>query len=120
MTHVEIEQSLKDLNSLVLNGKMMDAFEKYYHNDVVMHDNDLPPTIGKEANRKRETEFLSNITDFRGAEVKGIATGDGISSVVWSYDYTHKEWGVMNYTQVSVQQWKDGKIINEKFIYSSN
>ena len=120
MTHVEIEQSLKDLNSLVLNGKMMDAFEKYYHDDVVMQDNDLPATIGKDANRKRETEFLNNITDFRGAEVKGIATGDGISSVVWTYDYTHKEWGVMNYTQVSVQQWKDGKIINEKFIYSNN
>jgi hypothetical protein len=119
MTRQEIETSLNHLNRLVVEGKMMDAFEKYYHDDVVMQDNDLPPTVTKNANRKRELEFLNNISDFRSAQVKGLGVGDGISFVIWEYDYTHKEWGLKNYTQVSVQEWKDGKIINEKFIYSN-
>jgi septation ring formation regulator EzrA len=119
MTRTEIEQALTDLNSLVLQGKTMEAFEKYYHHDVSMQENAMPPTVSKVANRQREAEFLNSITDFRKAEVKGVAVGDGISYVTWDYDYTHKDWGVRNYSQISVQHWKDGKIIREQFIYAN-
>ncbi|HYH14110.1 MAG TPA: SnoaL-like domain-containing protein [Flavisolibacter sp.] len=119
MTRLEIENSLNDLNSLVMQGKLMDAFEKYYHDDVAMQENHLQPTYTKESNRQRELEFLNNIAEFRGAEVKGIGVGDNISFVIWKYDYTHKEWGVRDYTQVSIQKWQDGKIIHEQFIYSN-
>ena len=119
MTRIEIEHSLKDLNQLVLEGKMMEAFEKYYHDEVSMQENSSPATISKTANRARELEFLGNITEFRKAEVKGFGVGDNISFVIWNYDYTHREWGEKNYTQVSVQEWKDGKIIDEKFIYAN-
>ena len=119
MNQVEIENSLKDLNHLVIEGKLLEAFDKYYHDDVSMQENDLPPTVSKEANRQREIEFLNNITEFRGAAVKGIGVGDNISFVIWNYDYTHREWGVRNYSQVSIQEWKDGKIINEKFVYNN-
>lgn len=119
MTRSEIENRLKDLNDLVLAGKPMEAFEKYYHDDVAMQENQLSPTISKEANRERELQFFSDVTEFRGAEVCGLAVGDSISYVTWHYNYTHRDWGVRNYTQVSVQQWKDGMIIREQFIYSN-
>ena len=119
MTRIEIENSLKDLNQLVVEGKAMEAFEKYYHDDVLMQENDNEPTVSKEVNRQREIEFFGNVTEFRGAEVKGLGVGDDISFVIWNYDYTHKEWGVRNYSQVAIQEWKDGKIIKEKFIYTN-
>ena len=119
MNSFSIEESLNDLNSLVVEGKLMDAFEKYYHDDVVMQENSNSPVIGKAANRQREIDFLSNIQEFRSASVSGIGVGAEISFVVWSYDYTHKDWGVKNYTQVSVQNWKDGKIIKEQFFYGN-
>ncbi len=119
MTRVQIENSLKELNSMFLSGNLLEAFDKYYHDDVSMQENNLPPTVSKAANRKREEEFLQNVTEFRGAEVKGMGVGDDISFVIWNYDYTHKDWGVRNYSQVSIQKWKDGKIINEQFIYSN-
>jgi len=118
MTRTEIENALKDLNQLVLTGKAIDAFDKYYHEEVSMQENHLPPTVSKAANREREKDFFGNITEFRSAEVKGIAVGDNISYVTWHYDYTHREWGVRNYTQVSIQHWKDGKIIREQFYYT--
>jgi hypothetical protein len=119
MTRLEIENSLNELNSLVLTGKMMDAFERFYHDDVVMQENHLTPTISKNANRQRELEFLDNVTEFRGAEVKGMGIGDSISFVIWKYDFTHKDWGVRDYTQVSIQEWKEGKIIKETFVYAN-
>jgi len=119
MTPSQIEQSLQDLNRLVMEGQLLEAFDKYYHDDVVMQENHLPPTASKAANRGREIEFLDNVLEFRSATVKGMAAGDGISTVIWKYDYTHKEWGTRDYTQVSVQHWKDGKIIHEQFIYQN-
>jgi hypothetical protein len=114
-----LKEKITELNQLVLAGKALDAFEKFYHPDVVMQENENAPTVSKEANRKRELEFFANITEFRGAQVKGITTGEDISTVIWHYDYTHKEWGVRNYTQVSVQHWKDGLIIKEQFFYGN-
>ena len=119
MSRVEIENSVQQLNNMVLSGNLLEAFENYYHDDVSMQENDHPPTVSKEANRQRELEFLNNITEFRGAEVKGVGIGDNISFVLWDYDYTHKEWGVRNYSQISIQEWKDGKIIKEKFVYTN-
>lgn len=119
MTPSQIESSLQELNGLVVGGKLMDAFEKFYHDDVVMQENNLAPTVSKRANRQRERQFLDNVTEFRGAEVKGAGVNGNLSYVVWHYDYTHKEWGVRNYTQVSVQEWQDGKIIREIFVYNN-
>ena len=119
MTRIEIEKTINELNAMVLNGKAMEAFEKYYHDDVSMQENNLAPTISKAANRNREIQFVQDITEFRNAEVKGMAVGDGISYVSWTYDYTHRIWGIRNYNQVSIQHWKEGKIIHEQFIYSN-
>ena len=54
---------------------MIDAFEKYYADDVVMQEINMEPTVGKDANREREIKWLEGITDFRGAEVKNLAVG---------------------------------------------
>ncbi len=112
-------EKISDLNDLVLQDKAMVAFEKYYHEDVVMQENENPPTMGKAANRKREANFYASVTEFRGAKPLKVTVGEGISMVEWHYDYTHQEWGERNYTQVSVQEWQDGQIIREKFYYNA-
>lgn len=114
-----IKEKVDHLNQLILEGKAMDAFETYYHDDVVMQENSLEPTIGKNANRQREIDFFGGITEFRAAEVLDVAVNDNVSFVKWTMDYTHKDFGARNYTQVSVQHWKDGKIIKEQFFYGN-
>lgn len=112
-------EKINHLNQLVLEGKTMEAFELYYHDDVIMQENEQNPTIGKEDNRQREMTFLNSVTEFRGAAILSTAASDDVSFVKWHFDYTHKDWGIRNYTQVSVQNWKDGKIIREQFFYAN-
>jgi hypothetical protein len=114
-----ILEKVKELNQLVIAGKLEEGIDRFYHEDVVMQENETTPTIGKNANRERERTFLSNVLEFRKAEVQGISVGENLSTVIWQFDYTHKEWGVRNYTQVSVQHWKDGQIIKEQFFYGN-
>lgn len=110
-------QKITDLNDLVLQGKALEAFDAYYDDNVIMQENENAPTIGKDANRKREEEFFSSIVEFRGAKPLKVTVGENTTMVQWQYDYTHKDWGLRNYTQVSVQEWKDGKIVKEQFFY---
>lgn len=114
-----VREKLNDISKLVINGQLLDAFEKYYHDDVIMQENENIPTVGKTANLLREKEFLNNITEFREAKMLSSGVGDNVSYAEWKYDYTHSEWGIRNYTQVSVQHWKDGKIIKEQFFYAN-
>ncbi|HEY4656377.1 MAG TPA: nuclear transport factor 2 family protein [Cyclobacteriaceae bacterium] len=114
-----LKQNITMLNSMILQGRVMEAFDRFYHEDVTMQENDAPPMVGKAANRKREEEFHSSIVDFRREEVLDIAIGENVTMVEWAYDYTHKDWGNKKYTQVSVQHWADGKIIREQFFYGS-
>ncbi len=112
-------ERISKINDMILEGKGLEAFDEFYHDDVIMQENDSPEFVGKALNRKREEEFFSSITEFRSAKPLKVAVGENITMVEWHFDYTHKDWGVKNYTQVAVQEWKDGKIIKEKFYYGS-
>lgn len=56
----DLRANFEDIKNLVLQGKAMEAFEKYYGDDVVMQENETPETVGKEANRARELDFFLN------------------------------------------------------------
>ena len=112
-------EKINDLNDMVLQGQVLEAFDKYYHQDVVMQENEEEPTLGKDDNRQREIEFMENLVEFRLARPLKVTVGENTTMVEWQYDYTHKEWGVKNYTQISVQEWKDGQIAREKFYYAN-
>lgn len=114
-----LEERVSELNSMILQGQILDAFDKFYAENVTMQENEEQPTVGKAANRLNEVAFVNNITEFRGAAVKKVIVSDDITVVEWDFDFTHAEWGVRTYTQVAVQRWNtDGQIVNEKFYYN--
>lgn len=115
----DLKAAFEDIKDLVFQGKAMEAFEKYYGDDVVMQENETPATVGKDANRERELDFFSKVTEFRGIQLKQVAFGDNVIISEWALDYTHAEWGDRTYDQVSVQVWKDGKVVHERFYYGA-
>lgn len=113
----DLKAAFEEIKTLVFQGKAMEAFEKYYAEDVVMQENEAPATVGKAANRERELDFFAKVTEFRGLELKTVAFGEDVIIAEWSADYTHQDWGQRKYDQVSVQRWQDGKVIHERFYY---
>src|ERR1700676_4763273 len=72
-----------ELNQAILSGDILNAFEKYYANDVVMQENDSDPFKGKEVNRKREQEFVNSVEQFHGAKLLGEAVNGDASFSEW-------------------------------------
>ncbi|MEQ8352383.1 MAG: nuclear transport factor 2 family protein [Leptospiraceae bacterium] len=115
----ELAEKVQAYIEMQRRGEIIAALDEFYSEDAIMQENEMEPTVGKEANRLREEEFLRNIQDFRKAEVKSLSIGADTVAIEWHYDYDHREWGTRNYHQVSLQRWKNGKIVHERFYYGS-
>ena len=114
-TAIALTELENDLNTMIQSGQIIEAFEKYYAEDVVMQDQGFEPWEGKDLNREREKEFVGNITEFRQGELVHGTVGEDVTMSVWQFDYTHAEWGVVKYEQVSVRHWENGQITKERF-----
>ncbi|UCC24664.1 MAG: nuclear transport factor 2 family protein [Gemmatimonadales bacterium] len=114
-TLIPVAELDAELNRMILEGNALEAFEKFYAEDVVMIDQGFEPWEGKDLNREREEDFFSKLTEVRAFELKETAAGDDVSFSIWNNDYTHAEWGEMEYVQVAVRRWRDGQIVEERF-----
>ncbi len=107
-----------ELNQMILTGKALEGFEKFYAEDVVMQENNDEPRSGKEANRKAEQEFFSSLASWNDGRIEGSAVNGDISFSQWYMDITFKNGHQAKMTQVAVRQWKDGQIVHERFFYN--
>lgn len=114
-----VKDLVEDLAKMVGEGKILEAFDKYYADNVVMQENEDAPRVGKEANLAYEKAFVEGLTEIHGAKTLGIAVGDNYSVIESFMDVTHKDWGRVARTQVAVQRWENGKVVNEKFYYNT-
>lgn len=117
MNHIE---DVKRIYDMVAQGKILDAFEKYYHNDVVMVEATGEERRGKEANRKFQNDFMEMIKEVHGSGVKAVTANDSddITMVESWMDVTMKDGQRSKMEEVAVQKWQGDKIIHERFYYN--
>lgn len=117
-TETTVPQTDKEVNDMVLSGKILDAFEKFYADDVVMQENSEEPRRGKDANRKAEEEFMSSVEQFHSARVVASAINGDVSFSEWEMELTFKGGHRAKMNQVAVRKWKNGKVVHERFFYN--
>jgi len=113
-------ENVSDLNDMIMQGEVQEAFEKFYHNNVVIQYNDEEPVIGKAANRKIKEADLNNILEFKCAKPLKVTIGEQATMVEWQFQDEHKVFGERKFTQVAVQDWDQGLVIKEKLYCGNN
>jgi hypothetical protein len=103
-------------------GKAMDAFEKYYDNNVVMTELGGEPRKGKELNREYEQKFFSTIKEIYGMSVDAITSDEAnkVTMVESSIDAEFVDGNRMKMSQIAVQRWNGDHIVDEKFYHNAN
>jgi ketosteroid isomerase-like protein len=109
--------AVEDLIAKVVGGKALEAFDRYYADDVTMQENEQPPRVGKAACRTFEEDFLSKIKAVRTYVCDGYVISGNKAFIVYRIDADHAEWGTLNMSEVAIQEWSNGKVVREKFIY---
>jgi ketosteroid isomerase-like protein len=107
-----------ELNQMILTGRALEAFDKFYADDVVMQENNEDPRAGKALNRKFEVEFFDSIASWNDGRIEGSAVNGDLSFSQWYMDITFKNGHQYKATQVAVRKWKDGQIVHERFFYN--
>lgn len=116
MTYKQKAQAIYDM---IFSGQLLEAFDKYYHNDVVMTEIGDEPKIGKAVNRKFEIEFLESVKELHGAGIDSIASDEENKTVLienWM-DITFQNDVRMKISQVAVQKWDGDLIVEERFYH---
>lgn len=105
------------LNKMILNGKILEAFDEFYADDIVMVE-DGDERVGKEANREYEEQFVDSLEAFHSAEIvsRAVDEDENVTLSEWHNDMTLEGVGRVEQKQVSVREWNDdGQITEEKF-----
>lgn len=118
MTDKNLINMVAEFNKLVAAFKYSEAHEKYYHNELIKHENEDAPTIGLDNHKKEMKVFLSKISN-QSAEMLNTIISDDISVTEWHYRFDHSEWGKRDFREVSIQRWREGKIIHERHLYKT-
>jgi hypothetical protein len=107
----------QELNDMILQGAILEAFDKFYADDVVMEEEDKRRE-GKEENREYEEQFVGALEEFHSAEIKarGVDEENRVTFSEWENEMTLEGVGRIVQKQVAVRTWnEDDQITHEKF-----
>jgi len=115
------KEKAKDIYEQLQQGKLLDAFDKYYHQDVVMTE-PRGTRKGKKECREYEEQFLESIKEFHNLEIRNIGSNEAekTSFIESMMDVTFKDGNRAEMEQIAVQKWKDDQIIYERFYYDNS
>ncbi len=117
-TTITFRDRLEDLFSYIREGRILDAINEFYAKDSVMQENNLPPTVEREANLKREKLFLSTVKEWKGFEVMAKSAGSDVTFYESVMDWVATNGSPIHVEQVVVAKWQNGKITHERFYHN--
>jgi hypothetical protein len=113
------KEKANELYGMINSGQLMDAFEKFYAEDIVMQELGEEPRVGKQANREYEEKFLASVKEVHGGGVDHILSNedDGVVMIENWMDVTFQDGNRVKLEQVCVQKWEGEQIKHEKFYH---
>lgn len=106
-------------NEMVKQQKWAEALSVFYDNNVISVDNENEPLKGLDKLKAGLKEFEANTKDIS-LQLKEVIVSNDMSVSHWHYIFTHSQWGRFDYDQLSLQRWKNGKIIHERHHYKTD
>ena len=113
MTTLELDHQL---NAMISEGKSVEAFQKFYAEDVVAQENDETERMGRDAWMRARQEMEKNIRKFDARVLAHAANGD-TSFSEWEYNLELEGMGAIRIVQVAVRRWKNGRVVRERFYH---
>lgn len=114
MSATAIQTRDEELNEMVLAGDLLEAFERFYADDLTMYEGE-DAFVGKDVNREREEEFVDSVAEVHELTLHASAAAEDVSFSEWTYDVTFESGDRAKWRQIAVRRWRDGAIVEERF-----
>lgn len=111
----QIRAHVTTLIELALSNKGPEAWERFYHPDAEKIDLDGVTIKGKRNILAANQSLFEKISTVRRYELVGSFVRGSRSVIVWDVDFDVSGVGTIAAVEVCIQDWKDGRIIKERF-----
>jgi len=83
-----VSELVSQLVAHVTQGKILAAYDALYAENVVMRENNNPPTVGKAANRVREEQFVSSVKEVHENRAANVLVDGNKAVIDWVLEFT--------------------------------
>ena len=113
------KEKAQDIYNMLGQGQLLDAFDKYYAENVVMTE-PRGTRNGKADCRAYELQFLDMIQEVHGMDFNVGSDEENATTFVESMmDVTFKDGNRIKLEQTAVQKWEGDQIVHERFYYDN-
>ncbi len=115
------KDKVTEMYGMIGQGQSMEAFEKFYGDNVTMIECTGEVREGKDVNREFEQQFFSNVQEVHGAGVEAITSDEeaGVTMVETWMDITFKDGNRVKMEEIARQKWDGDQIVEERFYYDT-
>jgi hypothetical protein len=64
-----------------------------------------------------EEDFVSKVKAIRTLACDGYVISGSKAFIVYRVDVDHADWGTLKMSEVAIQEWANGKVVREKYVY---
>lgn len=117
---IDISSQVRALDQMITEGKILEAVEKFFHQDVVTQEGNATDLIeGKSAKIKHLESFFASIAAVNAIDLHSTTVGGDVSMSEFTFDLTQKDGTHILWNEVLRRRWKDGLVINERYYTAS-
>jgi hypothetical protein len=62
-------------------------------------------------------DFVSKFKAIRTLACDGYVISGSKAFIVYRVDVDHADWGTLKMSEVAIQEWTNGKVVREKYVY---
>ena len=112
---MSIKKKLDNLDKMIVDGLIIDAFDRYFDDQVVTHSDSGDRSKNKAQKREWLVKFFSLIQKVNRVELHGQAITGNVTHSKFTFEFT-TTWGAnLVWKEIIRRTWKDGKVIDEYY-----
>lgn len=112
---MELKAKLTELDNLILQGKIIEAVEKFFHPTVQSMEGNEGVISGKENKLNHLKEFFSTISNVNTIQLHSQSVGDDVTMSEFTFDLQQANGNRILWNEVLRRKWQDGQVIDERY-----
>jgi hypothetical protein len=115
----QVSETLQEMLGILKEGQMTEGQKIYFADSVVTQEGNQPPIVGKQASIERLDKFRETIgvAAFISYAIGDVAVAGNTSFYDAVLTLKLKDGETINLEQVVKTDWKDGKIVKERYYH---
>lgn len=110
-----LSQLVADKNALIVQGKIVEATEKFFAENVQTQDFDGTVTTGKNEMMEKMSGFAGAIAQVKAIELKHVALHNDVSFVEFIFNFVMKDDSEIYWHEIIRSVWQDGQVVHEQY-----